>query len=191
MRSFFSIYWTVLINDDDLLFIVIDHFVFSMRMWNRVELVLKYSRFPSFRPFEMDNNHDFSSFLFHNFFRNRTVYHKIIIINIFFYYYFSWLTTTTMPRTRMTALDIKAMVSELRFRLLGMKVQNVYFLFFSMLIQFWLGFYDLSNYRYDVASKTYIIRLGNSKEKVNLLFESGIRYVMSLRLWSIGSSMHA
>lgn len=91
----------------------------------------------------------------------------------------------------MTALDIKAMVSELRFRLLGMKVQNVYFLFFSTLIQFWLGFYDLPNYRYDVASKTYIIRLGNSKEKVNLLIESGIRYVMSLRLWSIGSSMHA
>ncbi len=87
----------------------------------------------------------------------------------------------------MTALDIKAMVSELRFRLLGMKVQNVYFLFFSTLIQFWLGFYDLPNYRYDVASKTYIIRLGNSKEKVNLLIESGIRYVMSLRLWSIGS----
>lgn len=55
-----------------------------MRMWDRVELVLKYSRFPSFRPIEMDNNHDFSSFLFHNFFRNRTVYHKIIIINIFF-----------------------------------------------------------------------------------------------------------
>ncbi|KAK8805644.1 hypothetical protein WA158_002300 [Blastocystis sp. Blastoise] len=62
-----------------------------------------------------------------------------------------------MPKTRMTALDIRAIVSELRYKILGTKVVNVY----------------------DVASKTYIIRLSSSKIKTNLLIESGIRVYLT------------
>lgn len=69
-----------------------------------------------------------------------------------------------MPKTRMTALDVRACVNELKGMLLGSKVSNMF------------PFPESVTYSYDVSSKVYIIKVVKKGIQYNLLLESGIRF---------------
>eukprot|EP01137_Pigoraptor_chileana_P019675 Opistho-2@81013 len=58
-----------------------------------------------------------------------------------------------MVKARFTTLDLRAVVTEIRSRVTGMRVANIY----------------------DLDSKTYLFKFAQSEEKVFLLIESGIR----------------
>lgn len=69
-----------------------------------------------------------------------------------------------MPKTRMTALDVRACVNELKEVLLGSKVSNMFV------------FLNLLPHSYDVSNKVYIIKVVKKGIQYNLLLESGIRF---------------
>lgn len=67
-------------------------------------------------------------------------------------------------KTRFTTIDIKAAVFELRKKLLGLRVVNVY----------------------DVDNKTYLIKLAKPDQKEVLLLESGCRFHTTEFEWPKG-----
>lgn len=70
-----------------------------------------------------------------------------------------------MPKTRMTALDVRACVNELKATVLGSKVINMF------------HWRERFTFRYDVSNKVYVIKSVRGGIQHNILVESGVRQV--------------